>query len=461
MDQLKLVHSLGVKSPAVISFFGAGGKTTLMYRLAEEIRSSGRKVLLTTTTKIKIPPELPFFINENTEKSIHALKEHFKNESIAVFGKRVLRDNKIEGIAAAEVQQFRDQLPVSILIEADGSRGMPIKGYAENEPVLPACSDLIAAVIGADALYIHISSDTVHRSVQFAAATGAGEDSIIIEKTVAAAFQHMLKLGRSQAPGAETVCILNKADLLKNPGSAAVQLSGLLSGQGSTPERFIITAGNDEDPVKVILNYKDGKQPADVSCVLLAAGTSSRMGEDKLSLPFNDNTILEHTLDQITESGIEDIIVVVRPDSSWQQKLGTGKYKLIENPLYYTGIASSLKAGLAEVSSRAQGVIFALADQPLVPPAIYRQLIDRYRSSLKLVTYPVYQGQKGNPTLFDRRTWPSLMLLSGDQGGRTLVSKMSEDEIDLIETVLPSVIADIDTPESYRMLIKNNNHRTE
>ncbi|MGM0688182.1 MAG: selenium cofactor biosynthesis protein YqeC [Bacillota bacterium] len=449
MDQLKLEHSLGIKLPAVISFYGAGGKTTLISRLAEEICSSGRKVLITTTTKIFVPQGIPFFSIDDTEKSIRILKRHFKKSNIAVLGRRVNRDNKIEGIATQEVQKLRDLLQITVLVEADGAKGLPIKGFNSNEPILPFHSDLIVAVIGSDALGAKLSSNNVHRPAKVVKETGAEYGSIITEHIVAEVFQHMLKLGRIQAPNSGTVCLLNKADLLKDAGLTALKLSALLSGQQNPPDQLLITAGNDINPGRFTFWLKNGELCAHISCIVLAAGVSKRMGFDKLALPFKNNTILENTLEQIKKSGIKDIIIVVRPGSPWLEKLKKGPYKLIENPLYSTGMASSLKAGLNAVDYKTQGVLIALADQPFVTPAIYKKLINNYRNKLKLFTCPTYQGKRGNPTLSDRRIWPDLVSISGDCGGRVLIDKMDEDEIDRVETERPEVLFDIDTPDDY------------
>jgi molybdenum cofactor cytidylyltransferase len=115
-----------------------------------------------------------------------------------------------------------------------------------------------------------------------------------------------------------------------------------------------------------------------------------------------------------------------------------------------------LITGLKEIDGRAQGVIFALADQPLVTPDIYKQLIETYQKSLKLVVGPLYKGQRGNPTLFDRRTWSSIMELTGDEGGRRVIAKLPPEEISLIETNQNSVLFDIDTPEAYMNLLNEH-----
>ncbi len=452
MEQLKLETLLGSKESAVISLYGGGGKTAIASRLASEMASGGRRVLITTTTKSYLPAAVPLFLTDDPQY-FSALKNHFRNNSLAFLGKRVLKNGKIEGISTDVVEYLRNQLQVTVLVEADGSRGLPIKGYASHEPVLPPCSDFLAAIIGADAIGSRISEDNVHRPREFSTATETGQGSIITEKTAASAFVYMLDAGKLQAPRAETMCVLNKADLLKDPGETALKIAGFLCEAKSKPGQFVLTAANKNNPTQVIFRVTENSIHPEVSCVVLAAGKSSRMGQDKLLMPCGSQTILERTLTQVTASGIDDIVVVVKPESPWKQTINPDKFKIVENPGYYKGMAESLKAGLTAVSGKSQGVIFALADQPHVPPLIYSQLIKRYRERLKLITCPIYQDRRGNPALFDRRTWPALMNLRGDLGGRELLKKVDKDEIDLLETDCHSVVKDIDTPENYREMI--------
>ncbi len=453
MEQLKLKALLGSKEPVVISVFGGGGKTAILSRLASEIASGGKRVLITTTTKSYLPAAVPLFLTDDPQY-FRALKNHYRNNHLAFLGKRVLKNGKVEGIGPHVVEHISQHLQVSILVEADGSRGLPIKGYASYEPVVPPCSDFLAAIIGADAIGSCISEDTVHRPHEFSTAIETGQGSIITEKTVASAFVYMLFTGKLQAPRAEPICVLNKADLLKDAGETALKIAGFLCEAKSKPGQLVLTAANKDNPVQVILMATENRIHPEVSCVVLAAGESSRMGQDKLLMPYGNQTILEHTLAQIATSGIEDIVVVVKPESPWKQKINPDKFKIVESPGHFKGMAESLKTGLKAVNGKSQGVIFALADQPHVPPLIYRQLKERYCEKLKLITCPVYQGRKGNPTLFDRRTWPALMALSGDLGGRELLKRAGKDDIGLLETDSQAVITDIDTPEHYRDIIK-------
>jgi len=454
MKQLSIYGSLGIKTPSIISFIGAGGKTTLLQRLAAEMVALQQKVLLTTTTKILSPPGIPFFLSNDLEKTLPDLKNHFKNLHIAVLGRNILPDGKVEGICASSVNILRDYLKVSVLVEADGAKGRPIKGYADHEPVLPSQSDFVLAVIGSDALGAVLSAEKVHRLEIFIKSMNIEMEQSINVDMIAASYKKMSELGMTQAPEAETVLILNKVDLLKNPGLTALGVARRCSGLGISG-RILFTQANQDDPVKITMKSGSESPYISVSCIVLAAGTSTRMGEDKLKLDFNGKNILEHTIDNIREAGIKDILVVVRPDHDWEKLLTNKRCRLIENRYFRAGMSSSLQAGLEAVDFRTQGVMVALADQPMIPSDLYRKLLISYNNNMKPVTCPVYRGKRGNPVIFDRQVWPELMRITGDQGGRKLINTMAQNNVDYVETEFSTVLKDIDTPDDYRSLLKD------
>jgi len=454
MNQLSFYCSLAVNPPAIITFTGAGGKTTLIMRLAAEMNSAGLKTLLTTTTKFYPPPGVKLFLTCDLKSAVTLLKKHFLNDQTAVLGKRILPDGKIEGIEPGDIAFLLRDLKVSVLVEADGAKGLPIKGYAVHEPVIPPGTDIIIAVIGADALGACLDSKIAHRPKLLSEQINISEGTILTEKAIADAYKNILKLSLTQAPLARTASVFNKADLLDETPSAALAIAAHLSADPrGVPESLLFLEGQQSDPVKVALTRHDNTLSAAVSCILLAAGSSSRMGVDKLTLDYNGKTIIEHSLNNIQSAGIEDIVIVTRPNSGLVKLFKGGKIRIIENENYKSGMASSLITGLKEVDGRAQGVIFALADQPMVTPDIYRQLIETYQKSLKLVVGLSYKGQRGNPTLFDRRTWMSVMDLSGVEGGRRIIEKLPPSKISLVETDLEGVLFDVDTPEAYQKLL--------
>ncbi|HED24233.1 MAG TPA: putative selenium-dependent hydroxylase accessory protein YqeC [Firmicutes bacterium] len=448
MKQLSLSGVLNQEYPAVISFYGAGGKTSLIKGLAAEISACGQKVLITTTTKIFIPPGIPLILGSNEEQILRKLEEHYRHSAIAVLASAVLPSGKLKGIAPAAVELIRRKLNLTVLVEADGAGRLPLKGHLQYEPVIPEKSDLIIPVIGADALGKALDHRTAHRADILAASIGVSEGTVINEEILARIFKYLKTAGRQQARHSRVVPVINKADLLDAPGKTAWRTAEKIE-PGEAGEIMLITAALDEDPVKFVLNFRHGHPSVMVNSVILAAGTSSRMGRDKLLLPFGGETVLGHTLKQIKQSGIGDPIVVVRPEQCLTGMLEEKGYRFVINEDYRSGIAGSLKAGMKAVDSCSQAILFALADQPLIPPALYRQIIDKYMKNFKPVTCPCYAGKRGNPVIFDRRTWPSLMKLQGDSGGREILKTIPPSEIDYLTVDTKSILMDIDTEEDY------------
>ncbi len=459
MRQLKFasILELAASTPGIISFIGGGGKTTVISKLASELTSAGQKVLITTTTKFYPFPETTNFTANNDPEVIHRLKNHFINNDLAVYGSNLTAENKIEGISSFEISKLREELSVTVLVEADGSRGLPVKGYNAYEPVIPGCTELVLALAGADAIGKPLTQQTVHRPQQLSKAIKVEAGSLLTEEKLALVFSYMLELSFKQAPNAEVFCILNKLDFFKQNYSGCLRLAKALSEQPTRPRYLLGAEAKSSEPLKAIFNMNLEKSTIKVAAVVLAAGSAKRMGKDKLKLPYGKYTILEQTLDNLKNASVDEIIVVVKPGSDWLDKLDDKGFVLVENHKHADGQSTSLKTGLKAVSCTIQGAMFILGDQPDVTPTLYNTLIEAYRSSFKLATAPVFNGKRGNPTIFDRRTWPLLLDLSGDEGGRSLFKHLEKEQLEFVETEESAILADIDTPGDYRKLIKNGN----
>lgn len=141
----------------VISFVGAGGKTTLIYVLAEELAAMGYRVLVTTTTHMKKP-------EQNYREWGSGIKiEHGQALTVGVS----CEDGKIRGIEEETYGKFFESADF-IIIEADGSKGMPLKVPAGHEPVLPEETDLVVGVLGFQSVGKTIC-ETAHRIADVAA----------------------------------------------------------------------------------------------------------------------------------------------------------------------------------------------------------------------------------------------------------------------------------------------------
>ncbi len=160
-----------------------------------------------------------------------------------------------------------------------------------------------------------------------------------------------------------------------------------------------------------------------VAVVLLAAGSSTRMGRPKQLVDWGGRPLLSHVIAQVAEWPAEQLVVVI--GAAADEVLDTvdfGPAEVVLNPEWEEGMASSLRAGLDVLSrnARLEAAFVALADQPSVDPSVPERLLEAYRASRSQAVVPKYRYARGNPVLVDRRLWTRLMSLTGDEGARRL-----------------------------------------
>ncbi len=158
---------LGVEK-GVTALIGGGGKTTLMYTLAEELRRRGT-VIVTTSTHIQRPEQYPVLTAADGVAA--ALAEH---GAVCVAGETA------EGKLCAPALSFETLAALAdfVLVEADGSRRLPLKAHAPHEPVIPSNARRTIYVVGADG-FGHPIRQVCHRPERYAALCGAAEDDIV------------------------------------------------------------------------------------------------------------------------------------------------------------------------------------------------------------------------------------------------------------------------------------------
>lgn len=165
---MNLLEALRLKSGEAVAFVGGGGKTTAMFRLADEIVREGGRVITTTTTKIFAAQTRLAQVHVQSLSDLLAAVE--RHPHVLWTGEVDAADGKAYGVDPASVETLRAELPEHIiLIEADGSRMRPFKAPGRHEPVIPACVTLAVLVVGIDALGLPVTSQFVHRPEQIAA----------------------------------------------------------------------------------------------------------------------------------------------------------------------------------------------------------------------------------------------------------------------------------------------------
>lgn len=177
---------------SVVTLIGAGGKTSMMYHLAEELVKLGQRILVTTTTKIFfLPADQERFVQANTEQElIEQLEARVCPGSLLVAGRGV-EDGKVLGIEPEWVDRLAElELFDLILVEGDGSARKPLKAPAAYEPVIPNSTTLLLPVMGIQAVGQLLSDQVVHRAALFTELTMLGTGNEIGVQHYYRAFFH-------------------------------------------------------------------------------------------------------------------------------------------------------------------------------------------------------------------------------------------------------------------------------
>jgi probable selenium-dependent hydroxylase accessory protein YqeC len=204
---MKLVNNMECKKNDIISFVGAGGKTTMMFKLAEELRYNN-KVLVTTTTKIYFPLDDKYdFICTNSEM-LHKYAL-MKENGIYILGSGVNKENKILGLSKTELDKLAPHFDY-ILIEADGAKEKRLKAWNEFEPVIYEKTIKTIGIVDIQSLGMIINEDNVHRSKMFCELTGAHEGETVKLENLCKLILHPRGLFKSAL--GEKILYINKVE---------------------------------------------------------------------------------------------------------------------------------------------------------------------------------------------------------------------------------------------------------
>lgn len=397
----------------VVAITGGGGKTSLMFHLAEELSQFGR-VLVTTTTKIYKPSE------EEYEKLIvgdEVFSGERKNISIAA---REVVGGKLHGFTCEELVELLPEYEY-VLVEADGAKMKQMKGWRADEPVIPPCVTKVIGVANIKSLGKKATQENVHRLDTFLQMVDMKEgEEIDLE-----VFGKYLQRGDFfKGCNGEKILFLNgvEEDFEK---IAALRLGKYVENLffGSIKE-------------KSISRYKR------VDAVVMASGYSKRFGEeDKLLKKIRGVPVVEHLFKTLEKLPLESAVVVGRNPEIEElcRKYG---YTYVENSRAHLGQSESIKAGLKITSG--EGTIFFTGDQPLIKEeSLLKLLLDFQRNNL--ITRSVSGGIPSSPVIFPGKYRKDLMNLTGDMGGRKVIREAGR--ITEVEFSDKDEFMDIDTVE--------------
>ncbi|KQO20691.1 molybdopterin-guanine dinucleotide biosynthesis protein MobA [Flavobacterium sp. Leaf82] len=191
-----------------------------------------------------------------------------------------------------------------------------------------------------------------------------------------------------------------------------------------------------------------------IAIIILAAGSSSRLGRPKQLLAYKNTTLLQNTIKEA--SSVENTFVIVVTGSNHdliKTDLDSSKIKVTYNSNWESGMSSSINKGLSELLllyPDCESCIFAVCDQPYVISKIFEDLIAEYQKTNKGIIASSYAETLGTPVLFDKKYFSNLLKLEGQEGAKKIINRFLDDAVSI---PFEKGNIDIDTPEDYSDLI--------
>jgi molybdenum cofactor cytidylyltransferase len=187
--------------------------------------------------------------------------------------------------------------------------------------------------------------------------------------------------------------------------------------------------------------------------ILLAAGSSTRFGSNKLLFAYRGKSLYLHAVEALRGAqGIDEVLVVVNPHfpvSDFPLPTASPRCRFVVNPDHGRGMGSSLRAAVRAASNDVEAFVVALADMPAISSRLVAELIAHYRQGNRGIVIPVCRGRRGHPVVLGAALRPELLDLDADVGARQIVGGHPE-MVELFETEDEAVLFDVDVPGDVR-----------
>ena len=188
-----------------------------------------------------------------------------------------------------------------------------------------------------------------------------------------------------------------------------------------------------------------------VAGVVLAAGSSTRMGRNKLFFELDGETLLRRVVRRAIDAGLDPVVVVLGHEAERARaELAELACTPVDNPDHALGINRSLRTGISQVPERARAAVVMLADMPFVTSRMIATLVARYRGSTAPLVISAYGDVNAPPMLYDRALFAELRQMSGEGCGRQVVRRHRHEAIAI--SWPPAALRDIDVPEDYERI---------
>jgi molybdenum cofactor cytidylyltransferase len=432
-------------TPPIIAFVGAGGKTTALFQLARELTehptpSLHPSIIVTATTHLGTW-QTSLADHHIIAESVEDVIDHEFNGITLITGP--IKDNRTEPIdksTLARLYEDSQRHNIPLLIEADGSQQKPLKAPAKHEPAIPEFVDLVVVVAGLSGLGKPINEAYVHRPEMFGVLAHRKNDATITPEDIVKVLCHPKGGLKNISSQARRVAFLNQAD---TPELQAV--GGKMAGQLLNSYDSVLVGTLKSSNLQIVEN---------IAGIILAAGGSKRFGQTKQLLNWHGQPFVRAVAKTALDAGLSPVLVVTGADADEVGKaVNDLDVSIIRNHNWQSGQGTSIRTGVEALPPKTGACVFLLADQPQIPVSVIRALMETHANGLYPIVAPlVLMEQRANPVLFDRATFPDLLALEGDVGGRAIFSKYKVEFMPWHDDIL---LLDVDKPEDYKRLVES------
>ena len=436
----QLERSAEYFSHGVISVVGAGGKTTSLFQIARQFIESQRKdssVIVTATTHLG-EWQTSLADHHIVATDLSSLKNIPPRGVILITGE--IENDRTKPINQTVLLWLRDRSDnqqIPLLIEADGSRQKPLKAPAEHEPPIPEFSNIVIVAAGLSALGLPLNDEHVHRAEIFSQLSELQINQPVTTDAIKRMLTHPQGGLKNIPPSARRIALLNQADTPDLQSIGGGMARSLLSHFDSV----------------IVGSLQKSEMQTFEQCagIILAAGASTRFGSPKQLLDWKGKPFVRQVAETALQAGLWPVVVVTGSHAAEIESALIGlPVNVVYNAEYQQGQSTSIRAGVNALPHNTGSSVFLLADQPQIPVDVIRALIESHTRGMQAILAPlVLEERRANPVLMDRVTFPDLLKLTGDVGGRAIFDKHRVEYLPWHDDIL---LFDVDKPEDYQRL---------